>query len=262
MQNRGETNAWGMDVSHYQGDIDWAQVAAAGISFVFVKATQGVRSYDDHLLKNVVGASDAGILVGVYTFSEANTPSEAQAEAEFLLYTLNGLGITDRIHMELMLDSESTAYGDFSPAAGDAMYRAWEQVITAAGKRSGIYTGNSFGQTHFTSAINDAPLWVARYGTTPPWTIGWTEWTFWQYSEGGTVPGVGGLVDMNVYKGTYEELYATYKPAQGGEAPMTKEDADKLITLLKAVYSLVPDKEIGRLADVLRTASGQPTENS
>lgn len=214
MQASGNDNAWGMDVSHYQGTIDWEQVKAAGISYVFIKATQGTRMVDDCLAANVQGATDAGIFVGVYCFSEANTAAEGASEAEFLLQVLRDHGLLDSVNMELVLDLESAPKdGDFSAQTGDAIYRAWQGVIEAAGKKSMLYTGNYFGRTHFTEALWDVPVWVAKYSTTPPSDMaGWSQWEFWQYSSSGTVPGVGGAVDMNLFRGSYSELYEKYAP--------------------------------------------------
>lgn len=272
-------NAWGMDVSHYQGTIDWNQVRNAGISFAFVKATQGTRMVDDYLAANIKGASEAGILVGVYCFSEANTAAEGASEAKYLLGVLRDHDLLDKVNMELVLDLESAPKdGDFSAATGDAIYRAWQGAVEAAGKKAMLYTGQYFGSQHFTSALADVPLWIAKYSqsmSAPNNIAGWTSWEFWQYSSGGTVPGIAGEVDMNLFRGNYAELYDKYvpqpQPQPKAEAyALNADDANKLIQLLGEAYKLdihsLPDgtavdrDEIHRLANELRKASGQQPE--
>jgi lysozyme len=262
VQNKTSANVPGIDVSKYQGTIDWTKVASAGHKFVFVKATQGSRFSDAFLAANVKGASKAGLYVGVYCFSEANTAAEGASEAKFIISELKRLAVFDLVNMEFMLDLETKpSDGDFSSTTGDAIYRAWEKEIKAAGKKAGLYTGNSFGSTHFTKAIADAPIWVARYSTTPPSNFaGWTSWDFWQYSSTGAVPGIVGNVDMNVFKGTLADLKARYD-AKKEDYKMKAEDANKIIKLLQAAYAIAPSAEIGRLADELRKASNQPIQN-
>lgn len=85
MQGRTKGNAQGIDVSHYQGDIDWKKVAGSGITFAFVKATEGETYKDPTFMRNAEGAADAGLLAGAYHFLKATSAAAARREAQFFL---------------------------------------------------------------------------------------------------------------------------------------------------------------------------------
>lgn len=92
LQNRTSGNTQGIDVSRYQGNIDWAKVKASGITFVFIKATEGRTYVDPNFEKNVTGALAAGMMVGTYHFFRGTTAEIAKAEAAHYANTLNKVG--------------------------------------------------------------------------------------------------------------------------------------------------------------------------
>ncbi|WJH33363.1 glycoside hydrolase family 25 protein [Paenibacillus sp. CC-CFT747] len=254
MQNRTEEMARGIDVSHHQGRIDWPKVQSSGISFAFMKATEGSTFKDPRFVRNAAEAAETGIAIGAYHFMRAKSPEEAAREAEHFVRTLEEAG-SERFTLPPVLDVE-TNDGGLKPAQLSLLCRTWlERVQDALGKTPLLYTYLHFARTALDDTLSDFPLWFAYYNEScPPDCGGWTRWSFWQHSDKGTVPGISGPVDLNFYEGTVADLTG-YK--------LKEEDANKIIQLLQASWNMIQDypearDEIHRLADELRLASGQP----
>jgi len=190
----------GIDVSHYQGVIDWALVAEAGMAFAFIKATEGTSEVDPQLQDNWSGAKAAGLLRGAYHFFQPGEDPQQQAE--------NFLSAVQTVPGDLppVLDVEIP--GDASEIL--AGVKAWLTAVAhATAKTPILYTSPSFWAQLGTSVsgFSQFPLWVAEYGvTTPKIPEGWTAWTFWQFSESGSVSGIEGAVDLDVFQGTLPQL--------------------------------------------------------
>lgn len=197
----------GIDVSHWQGTTDWAKVAAAGKSFAIMKATEGTGYVDPSYATNHAGAAAAGLWTSAYHFARPGaTPNEAVLEADHFVAVAN-LGTRDLIPA---LDLEVT--GGLSTSALQGWVSTWLREVTAKlGVRPMIYTSPSFWKTY----MGDSPslalagypiLWIAHWGvatpTVPAQNWGGHGWTFWQYSDCGTVPGISGCVDLDRYRGT------------------------------------------------------------
>ncbi|WP_052675977.1 glycoside hydrolase family 25 protein [Paenibacillus sp. IHBB 10380] len=279
MQNRSKGNAQGIDVSHWQGTIDWKKVVASGISFVFIKATQ--NSMDKKFIDNVKGAKAAGLLVGAYHYIDdsVTTADKAKAAAQTFYKAIQNAGGVSVFDLPLIMDYESNK-SNLSRAAITAVAKSFlEEIHRLTGVKPLVYTYPSF-IGNFTG-LSDYPLWIARYNasTAPDNASGWTRWDFWQYSDGtagGMLPsgsrkvnGIAGQVDLNEFDGTVDELRARYakkkEPIKDGYE-MKATDANKIInTYLKPAYGTAKTpgdkKEIGRLADELRVASGQVKQN-
>lgn len=250
MQAPSSSNARGIDVSHYQGVIDWQKVHAAGYCFAYVKATEGVM-VDDYLQANVQGAQAVGMAVGAYHFLRANTSADAVREANSYLAAISSLQLelppvvdVETIDATMKYDVESVA-------------RAWiDRVKAAMGRQPVIYTYPAFAQNWLADGrLSDVPLWYAFYSGQPDDVAGWSQWTFLQTTDSGRVPGIDGPVDLDIYDGSEWDLIG-YK--------MAKDDADKMIGYLKASFAVTTDPEaqteFHRLANELRKASGQPEE--
>ena len=203
----------GIDVSQWQGNIDWQKVKAAGIDYAFIRV--GYRGYgsagtlssstkDTYYDKNMKGAIDAGIKVGVYIFSQAITKEEAIEEAE---YILNNLG-TYEVTMPLIMDFE---YASTGSGLGGRLYKAklskskatdicmaFCDTINAAGYTPMVYANKDMLSNHLNaSTISDKyPIWLANYTTNTTYN---GTFDFWQYSSTGKVDGISGKVDMNFY---------------------------------------------------------------
>jgi lysozyme len=193
----------GIDVSHYQGRIDWPVVAASGPRFVFLKATEGVRYVDPTYLRNKLGAERAGLIVGAYHFATPNRhPNDAVREADHFVDTAR----LQPGNLVPVLDLETT--GGLSHRRLTRWILAWlRQVRDRLGVRPIVYT-SPIGwalRTGDSAAIANAgyeQLWVAHWDvdrpSVPASAWGGHGWTFWQRSECGTVPGIRGCVDVDV----------------------------------------------------------------
>lgn len=194
MQTRNERNIPGIDVSRYQGDVDWSKVARQGFRFVFIKATEGIGYVDPYFARNAAEAKAAGLKIGFYHFARPETGNTPTAEAEHYLST------TSRIPADLphVLDVEGKA-----ASLGRAGLTNWcEQWLVSVEQRTGqramIYTGASFARTYLDASLGRWPLWVAHYGVEQP--LGnsvWDRWSVFQYTDAGRSDGIAGPVDLD-----------------------------------------------------------------
>ena len=202
------TTTEGIDVSHWQGPIDWTQVAAAGKRFAFLKASEDTTYEDPTYPTNRAGARAAGLYVGAYHFGQPSTTvGDATAEADHFI------------------DTAAPAGGDLLPVLdlersgglGQAELTAWvreylERIYQRIGVRAVIYCSPNFwrnylGDTTWFAANGYEILWVAHWTTAVAPTVAagnWAGngWTFWQYTSDGSVPGISGRVDLDHYNGT------------------------------------------------------------
>ncbi|MDY3109127.1 MAG: GH25 family lysozyme [Lachnospiraceae bacterium] len=190
----------GIDVSKWNGNIDWAAVRNSGVSYVIIRcgyrgSTGGSLIEDPTYRKNIKGAKAAGLQVGVYFFTQAINEVEAVEEASMVLNLISGQGVT----LPVYLDVEAS--GGRADGIGKDMRtrvcKAFCQTIQNSGYKAGVYAN----KTWFTSYINTASLtnykiWLAQYAATPTYTA--TRYDMWQYSSKGSVAGISGNVDMNI----------------------------------------------------------------
>ena len=190
----------GIDVSHYQGTVDWQQVAGAGMAYAFVKATQGVSSTDSQFAVNWAGVQAAGLLRGAYHFYQPGDDPQQQAE-QFL-------SVVQLVPGDLLPVLDIETMGSQTASEIVQGIETWLSTVQAAiGKAPIVYTAPGFWNGLGTQQFGTYPLWVAEYGSsTPKIPAGWTNWAFWQYSESGSVAGVTGSVDLDVFQGSPEAL--------------------------------------------------------
>ena len=192
----------GIDVSHYQGTVDWQQVSAAGIQFAFAKATDGVTLADPEFATNWAGMKAAGIPRGAYHFFEPT--DDAGQQATFFLSNVQ----FESGDLPPMLDVETP------PANNAEMWQGvqtWlDQVEASTGMQPILYLSSSFANEYGAPASLAAyPLWLAQYEVDQPTLpTGWTTWLLWQYSNSGTVDGVSGSVDLDALNGPLSGLSA------------------------------------------------------
>ena len=196
LQHRFEVN--GIDVSHYQGEIDWPSVKAAGIEFAFIKATEGIDNVDERFAENWEGASDANIAHGAYHFFHANLSGAAQAE-HFLSHVTRHPG-----DLPPVLDLEITDNMTAATIRKEAL--VWCQAVEKAWEvKPIIYTLPHYANNCLDGKLSRYPLWVVDLGLISIWPAdceGWKQWKFWQHSHHGAVPGIDGEVDLDVFNGT------------------------------------------------------------
>lgn len=199
----------GIDVSHYQGVVDWQKVADAGMAFAFAKATDGITYTDPEFATNWSGMHAVGLLRGAYHFFEPN--DDATSQAQHFLATVQ-LAAGD---LPPVLDVETT--GGVANAQIWSGVSTWLQVVEKeTGRQPLIYTAPGFWNGHQPDlALTKYPLWLADYASQPTLPTGWTSWLFWQSSQTGTVAGVTGSVDLDTFSGTIAQLLLL---ARGGTA--------------------------------------------
>lgn len=192
----------GIDVSVWQGDIDWTQVKAAGIEFVMIRlgwrgSEQGVLAEDKNVQKNYEGAKAAGLKIGGYFFSQSITPEEAVEEAEYALQIIDGWELDMPIAYDWEYISEDSRTGNMDGRTLTECTQAFCETVEAAGYRSMIYFNKEQSlKTVYLEELTDHEFWLAMYDSymTYPYQI-----HMWQYTDQGTVPGIAGNVDINLY---------------------------------------------------------------
>lgn len=195
----------GMDISRFQGKIDWDKVAHSGLSFAFAKATEGTTYADPDFAANWAGMKKAGLLRGAYHFYRPNMDPIAQAN-----HFLKSVPHLDKGDVHPMLDVE---VDDGVSAAGIAAgVQQWIDHVKAALHRDVIiYTYIYFWQHNMNNTnhfVRECPLWIAHYTAAPQPTLvgGWPFWTFWQYTDQGSVDGIAGIVDKDRFNGPLANL--------------------------------------------------------
>lgn len=198
----------GVDVSEYQGNIDWAAVKNSGVDFAILRlgyrgTTQGLLNVDEAFEQNFQGATDAGLFVGVYFFSQAVTEAEAIAEADFVLETLNGR----KLAYPIVFDWEPPVPSEQLPAeslrahgiSGEQVTKfgtAFCERVKDAGYIPCVYTNKSMAYEFFDLAQwRDYDLWYAEYQKVPSL---YYDFRIWQYTDEGHIPGIEGGVDVNI----------------------------------------------------------------
>lgn len=192
----------GVDVSEYQGEIDWEQVAQSGIDFAMLRigcrgATEGGLYADERFMQNLQDAQAAGLAVGAYFFSQAITAEEAREEADYVLQLLAGreLEMPVVFDWETLGPREGRAAEELSQDVTDCA-EAFCAEIRRGGYRPGVYFNRQQGYYDYDlAALSDAALWVSDPNAWPDF---YYAVELWQYDFGGWVPGIESPVDLNL----------------------------------------------------------------
>lgn len=190
----------GIDVSKYQGNIDWGAVAASGINFAIIRvgyrgSSSGALVEDRNFKKNISGATKAGIKVGLYFFTQAVNEAEAVEEASMAMSLASGYKVTYPIFIDTESASNGRANG-LSKSARTAVVKAFCQTVRNGGYKAGVYASKSWYANQLNaSALNGYCIWVAQYNSSCTYS---GKYDMWQYSSKGSVSGIKGNVDMNI----------------------------------------------------------------
>ena len=190
----------GIDVSKYQGNIDWGAVAASGINFAIIRvgyrgSSSGALVQDPYFKKNISGATKAGIKVGLYFFTQAVNEAEAVEEASMAMSLASGYKVTYPIFIDTESASSGRANG-LSKSARTAVVKAFCQTVRNGGYKAGVYASKSWYANQLNaSALNGYCIWVAQYNSSCTYS---EKYDMWQYSSKGSVSGIKGNVDMNI----------------------------------------------------------------
>ncbi|MCR5511185.1 MAG: Ig-like domain-containing protein [Lachnospiraceae bacterium] len=190
----------GIDVSKWNGSIDWTAVRNSGVSYAIIRcgyrgSSTGALIEDPTFRTNIAGAKAAGIQVGAYFYTQAVSEVEAVEEASMAVGLCSGYGLS----LPLFIDVEHSGGRGDSIDAGTrtAIVKAFCQTVRNSGYTAGVYSN----KTWFTSRMNASQLtgykiWLAQYAATPTYTA--TRYDYWQYTSKGSVAGIKGNVDLNI----------------------------------------------------------------
>ena len=189
----------GIDVSKWNGSIDWNAVKNSGVNYVIIRvgyrgSSQGALIEDPKFKTNIKGATAAGLKVGVYFFTQAVDEVEAVQEASMVLDRISGY----KISYPVFLDVEgSGGRGDaIDSATRTAVCKAFCNTIKNAGYTPGVYANKTWLTSKMDAgALSGYKIWLAQYAKTPTYT---GRYDLWQYRSDGKVSGISGKVDLNI----------------------------------------------------------------
>jgi lysozyme len=198
----------GVDVSSYQGTIDWTVLGGEDIDFAIIKSTEGSGSQDSRFAENWAGARDTDLLVGAYHFLSFDSEGESQAQ--------NVIDTVPDAPGSLPVTVDVEFYADYfeHPPTRSRVRDILDPLLAALEDHYGsppiIYTTSEAYDRYIRDAYPDNPIWI-RSVVVPPRLSDQRDWTFWQYSHRDRLPGYDGeesYIDMNVFTGSLDELRA------------------------------------------------------
>jgi lysozyme len=213
----GDYPIHGIDVSKFQGDIDWNAVANSGVKFAWIKATEGGDRLDQHFEANWTGAKAAGIPRGAYHFVYwCRSPMEEMAFFEQVA-PVEGDALPPVLDVEATPTSP-TCHRHLTEAGAIADMKVMlEEMERHYGKRPIIYTTVDFYQAILSDgAFMDYPIWVRSTKYRPAVKYGLRPWHFWQYQSDGHVAGIQARVDQDAFFGTNEQWDAFLRDEESG----------------------------------------------
>ena len=193
----------GVDVSYYQGAVDWEKVKADGIDFALIRLgyrgySEGKLNLDERFEENYTNAAAAGLEVGVYFFAQATTPEEAREEADFVLAALNGRALQYPVvyDWETITPGKGARTEEMTGEEITACAAAFCARIKEAGYQPMVYFNTSLGYLSLDlSQVQEHPFWLAQYQQFPEF---YYRFDLWQYTHEGQVEGITGKVDLNL----------------------------------------------------------------
>ncbi len=249
----------GIDVSFYQGGIDWQAVAGDGVEFAVIRAgyrgsTEGKLNTDERFEENLTGAMSAGLRVGVYFFSQAITEEEAREEARYVLELLDGrtLDLPVFFDWEHVTSDEGARTDTLSGAALTDCCLAFCEEIMGAGYEAGVYYYRNLAYRMYElDRLEGLVKWLACAGTTPDY---YYDFDIWQYSFAGSVAGIEADTDLNLW---FIPRDTGPEPVSGEEDESCAETAalyeDRLAALGTENYAWInlTDEQLCGIVDVL-----------
>lgn len=185
----------GIDVSEWQGEINWEEVKNSGIEVAYIRASEGRNYVDPYALDNYNGAKANGIKAGFYHYLTAIDTEEALDEAEFFVSTIKGLNVDCRLAMDFEY------FDGLSKEEINQISRTFlEEVERLSGKEVIIYSDAYNAAYTFSAELaSKYPVWVADYGVSEPGNGNWSVWEGFQYTDKGIIAGIDGYVDRDYF---------------------------------------------------------------
>ena len=210
-ENYFEEEEWllGIDVSHWQGDIDWSKVHASGYIFAFCKATEGVGWTDFKFGTNMKQGHDVGMVMGAYHFARPDlNPSDAAAEAQYFVSVAKD-HLTSG-YLRPALDLERGA--ELGKEELSSWVNEWMSTVESeTGIKPILYVNSYYANNLLDECIaEEYELWIAHWDVSSPDIGIWDTWAFWQFTDKGSVPGISGNVDLDRFNGDIHDLYNNF----------------------------------------------------
>lgn len=186
----------GVDVSHYQGDIDWSLLGRSGVRFAYIKATEGSSLQDDHFQRNWAGANQAGVARGAYHFFTLCSKAEDQAQNFFTAVPVVPDALPPMIDLEIS-NPCGNKYVMKDPAGEIAKLQ--KLIADKYGRQPVFYVTDEFERTYLQGLFPDQDLWVRSIQWPPNYRV--QQWIIWQYHDHAHKPGVATDLDLNFFRG-------------------------------------------------------------
>ncbi|ACB95246.1 glycoside hydrolase family 25 protein [Beijerinckia indica] len=203
----------GIDVSKYQGEIDWRAVQASGVRFAWIKATEGGDHLDEKFFQNWMASKAAGVPRGAYHFAYWCRPGHEQAAWFLKNVPYDPDALPPVLDVEWNGNSRTCPKKIPREVALAQMHMILTAMERAYGKRPVIYTSVDFHRDVMQNEFNDYPIWVRSVKYYPTVKYGNRRWHFWQHTAEGHVPGIRGFVDRNAFNGNAREWQAWLQPS-------------------------------------------------
>ena len=216
----------GFDVSHFQPQVDFSGMPARGVSFVFLKTTQGDSYVDPLYAPRLVAARTAGLAVGGYHYYDPTRPARSQLQHFVQHLAWQPGDLPPVVDIEAPLASTQASAGSGPSAADQALVQDLRCFLGTLQALFGVppllYTGKDYANA-FLQQLDDHPLWLAEYNNQaqPALPQGWKRWWFWQHTQSGQLAGVQGPVDLSRFWGSADDLTRLRRTGQlatGGTA--------------------------------------------
>ena len=222
MEDKSSSSLYGIDISNWTGSVDFAAVKNSGVKIVYIQTTEGTDYIDPYLNEFYNGAKDNGIKVGFYHFFNPGNSPTPKEQAQYFVNALKGL----KADCKLVIDLEQTGGLDNYELSMQAV-EFLEEVKRLSGLDVAVYTYTSFAQNNLdpNSSIGKYPLWIAEYGVSKPASnpIWGNDYAGWQYSDSGSVPGISGDTDLDIF---YEEILLNTSGDVDGDNDEHDDDED------------------------------------
>jgi lysozyme len=216
----------GINVSHWQREIDWSEVKRSGVKFAFLKATEfpekrTILKIDDQLQKNIEGASSNNIYWGAYHYFRTHIDPVIQAK-------LFCQAVGNFSSLPAVLDLEVA--GTRGERLNYKVRLFLDEVEKISGRKPIIFTSEGFWRSYMCAEksshadwARDYSLWTAQFTSLWPTAMyPWAGWDFWQYTDKGKIPGIQTTVDMNWFNGSEQDLAARFVDTQGEYSAMDR----------------------------------------
>jgi lysozyme len=202
----GHYRVHGIDVSKYQGDIDWRRVHASGVSFAFIKATEGGDHTDDRFAENWAAARAAGVPRGAYHYYYFCRPAEEQAAWFMNHVPKDPAALPPVLDLEWTHKSRTCRYRPDGETVRSEARAFLKAVQRRYGKRPVIYTTVDFYRDNELWRLEGYPFWLRSVAGHPSEVYPDQDWHFWQYTGTGVVDGIEGPTDLNVFAGSFGQM--------------------------------------------------------